>query len=83
MLVNLWTQAAPAQVQMPDEMRSHFNALKEACHADFDRLCSGVLPGGHRIANCLRDHAGALSPDCAQALAAAKAIHDRASGTGE
>jgi hypothetical protein len=35
-----------------------------ACGGDIARLCSNVVPGGGRIAQCLADHPGALSPPC-------------------
>jgi hypothetical protein len=83
MLVNIWTEAAPAHAQVSQEMRAHVGVIKDACRKDYERLCSGVLPGGHRIVKCLRANAGSLSPDCAQGLAEAKAYKDRANGAGD
>lgn len=83
MLINIWTEAAPAHAQVSEELRARANAIKAACRKDYERLCAGTLPGGHRIMSCLRDHAGSLSPDCAQGLAMAKAYKDRANGTAD
>lgn len=42
--------------------------LREACAADYRRLCWGVPPGGGRIVLCLNAHADQLSERCFQAL---------------
>jgi hypothetical protein len=42
--------------------------LREACAADYRRLCWGVPPGGGRIVLCLNAHADQLSQGCFQAL---------------
>lgn len=50
------------------EMSAGKHALRQACGADYRRLCTGVQPGGGRILACLESHAEALSPACAQAV---------------
>lgn len=45
---------------------------REACEADYRRLCAGVMPGGGRVRKCLDDHADALSPRCQQIISAAR-----------
>ena len=45
---------------------------QQACRADFERLCSGVQPGGGRVVVCLKQNASRLSPDCAAALSVAQ-----------
>jgi hypothetical protein len=39
------------------------------CHADAQRLCADVPPGGGRILECLGENAGRLSPTCYDAIA--------------
>ena len=45
---------------------------REACRADVERLCTGVHPGGGRIAKCMREHRSEISPDCRTALKATR-----------
>ena len=46
-------------------------AMREACKGDYQKLCSGVSPGGGRIKKCLNDNFSALSDPCKQALGGA------------
>ena len=46
--------------------------LRQSCGGDFRALCSGVPLGGGRAIACLRAHAGSLSPQCGEALSAAR-----------
>jgi hypothetical protein len=41
---------------------------RQACKADYSRLCSGISPGGGRIRKCLDDNFDALSAACKQAV---------------
>jgi len=43
-------------------------AMREACKADFEKFCSGVSPGGGRIAECLNKQHDSLSEACKTAL---------------
>jgi hypothetical protein len=43
---------------------------RQACAADYRRLCSGINPGGGRIKKCLNDNFDALSDPCKQAVSA-------------
>jgi len=43
-------------------------AMREACKADFERVCSGVSPGGGRIVECLNKQHDSLSEACKTAL---------------
>ena len=47
--------------------------VRQACAGDAIALCSGVKPGGGRLAACMRDNTDKLSPGCRQALSAARA----------
>jgi hypothetical protein len=49
------------------------NPIIQACRPDIPQVCYGVPFGGGRVIRCLRDHAAQVSPNCAQALAAAPA----------
>ena len=46
---------------------------RAACLADYQKLCQGVLPGGGRVLQCLKQHDAQLSPGCKSALTAALA----------
>ncbi|WP_025033208.1 hypothetical protein [Bradyrhizobium sp. DOA9] len=41
---------------------------KQACKADYSRLCAGTMPGGGRIRKCFSDNYAELSAACKQAL---------------
>jgi hypothetical protein len=41
---------------------------RQACKADYSRLCSGISPGGGRVRKCLDDNFDALSTACKQAM---------------
>lgn len=43
-------------------------AVRQACEADYRRLCASVLPGGGRILKCLHEHDKDLASDCRSAL---------------
>jgi hypothetical protein len=43
---------------------------RQACAADYRRLCAGINPGGGRIKKCLNDNFDALSDPCKQAVSA-------------
>jgi len=43
---------------------------RQACAADYHRLCAGVSPGGGRIKKCLNDNIDVLSDACKQAVTA-------------
>ena len=45
-------------------------AARQACKADYQRLCTGVSPGGGRIIKCLGDNFDKLSDPCKQAVGA-------------
>jgi hypothetical protein len=47
--------------------------LRQACAGDVKALCSGVKPGGGRLAACMRENTDRLSQGCRQALSANRA----------
>jgi len=76
------TLQAHAQSQPTPQMRSEAMALMQMCRGDYDRLCSGVTPGGGRIIACLQSHASQLSEACAQAMPRAEALRNSAAAAG-
>jgi hypothetical protein len=60
----------PAHALSP---RQEAMELRTKCGGDFQKLCSGVQPGGGRAVACLRAHAADLSPGCQSALTSAAA----------
>lgn len=46
---------------------------REACRADFARLCKGVKPGDGRVRACIKAHRAEISPQCRAALGKARA----------
>lgn len=48
------------------------NSPRAACKTDVEKLCSGVQPGGGRIAACLRQNDAQLSAACKDAFAHAR-----------
>lgn len=42
--------------------------MRDACLADYQRLCASVAPGGGRIKQCMLDHADELSNECRSAI---------------
>jgi hypothetical protein len=46
------------------------------CKADGEKFCSWVIPGGGRIAECLKAHKEQITANCRDALLKAKAEED-------
>ncbi|MGJ5075118.1 hypothetical protein [Bradyrhizobium oligotrophicum] len=61
--------AAPTLVLRPLRPLEELRIVRAACGADARALCSGIEPGGGRIAQCLAANAGALTPGCKGMLA--------------
>lgn len=61
--------APPALVLRPMQPREELFVARSACAADVRKLCSGVAPGGGRIARCLATNAASLSSACKDVLA--------------
>ena len=62
--------AALAQMAIPPGMQGQ-TGLRQACRADYGRLCNEVQPGGGRIVACLQSHSGELTSGCRDALSKA------------
>ena len=52
--------------------RQQLMVLRQSCGDDYRALCRGVAFGGGRAIACLRANAASLSPQCFQALGAAR-----------
>jgi hypothetical protein len=55
---------SPACKQQEASFRDQMGQLTEACKGDAQKFCTGMQPGGGRIARCLQQHADDLSPGC-------------------
>ncbi|MGJ4953423.1 hypothetical protein [Bradyrhizobium sp. HKCCYLS20291] len=62
-------RAAPAMVLRPLRPLEELRIVRAACGADARAFCSGIEPGGGRVAQCLAANAGSLSPACNGMLA--------------
>jgi hypothetical protein len=82
LLIFAATLPGRAQSQPTPQMRSEAMTLMQICRGDYDRLCSGVTPGGGRIIACLQFHASELSAACAQAMPRAEALRNSATAAG-
>lgn len=60
----------PADSALAQQSQPITEEQKQACAADFKRLCPGTMPGGGRVKQCFEDHPEELSPPCAEAFAA-------------
>jgi hypothetical protein len=74
--------AASAQAQVSPQMRGEAIALMQVCRGDYDRMCTGVRPGGGRVLACLQNHASQLSAACGQAMPRAQSLRDSAAAAG-
>lgn len=71
-----------AHAQTVPLQRSEAMVLMQVCRGDYDRLCSGVVPGGGRILACLQNRASELSKSCAQSMPRAQTLRDSAAAAG-
>ena len=58
-------------------------AVRQACHADVQKLCPGMRPGGGAIKECMTSHKDQLSQACKDALAKAEQEHAPAANGGQ
>lgn len=57
-------ELSPACKERIVEVKKRAREFHQACEDDVMRLCKGVVPGGGRILQCLKDHENELSPEC-------------------
>ncbi len=57
-------ELSPACKERIAEVKKRAREFHQACEDDVMRLCKGVVPGGGRILQCLKDHENELSPEC-------------------
>ena len=62
-------QLSPQCKQRVRAVAQEMKAVGEACENDMHTLCSGVQPGGGRIAACLKQNEDKLAPACKSKLA--------------
>jgi hypothetical protein len=71
LLVALVTLAGPAVAQQATQAQQ--NAIRQACPADYQRVCTGVPAGGRASFDCLQRNMSILSPACQRAVGAVSA----------
>jgi len=64
------TAAAAVILGLAGAAQAQSQSAQDACMGDYQKLCSGTLPGGGRVAKCLVAHKDALTDDCKTALQA-------------
>lgn len=67
--------AASAQSDSGQTQGDHHGAVRQACMADIQKLCSGVQPGGGRIMQCMREHQDQVSDGCKTAMSSMHGHH--------
>ncbi len=68
MTIGVYDGAVVATAQGAQDRR----AIRQACAADYQSLCSGVQQGGGRVIACLQQNAAKLSPACRKAVEGAR-----------
>jgi hypothetical protein len=71
LLALLFVLAVPAAAQQASEAQR--NAIRQACPADYQRLCAAVPAGGKASFDCLQRNMSSLSPACQRAVGAVSA----------
>jgi len=58
--------------QRIQETRERAKEVHQACADDVQKFCGDVTPGKGRVAQCLKEHANQLSPECKKKLEEAR-----------
>ncbi len=61
-------QLTAAYAQAPTSAQR--NAIRQACRADYQAMCSSISPGGSASLQCLQQNMASLSPSCQSAVGA-------------
>jgi hypothetical protein len=65
--------SSPCQARV-QTMETRMKEMSGACENDIQQFCTGVNPGGGRIAQCLKQHESELSSTCKAELAHARSM---------
>ena len=71
LMAALGATAAPAAAQQATQAQR--DAIRQACPADYQRLCAAVPAGGKASFDCLQRNMAGLSPACQRAVGAVSA----------
>lgn len=64
--------AATVLLSVPALAQDMTAAQRDACKGDYEKFCTGTMPGGGRIIACLAKHNDKLADACKKVLAAAQ-----------
>lgn len=77
LLSTVLLSAGPPALAVTPEDKAETEALRDACKADYLKVCGFTRPGGGRGLACLEQKAADLSPTCREALPRARALRDK------
>lgn len=65
--------APEATIPAPPPAAGQRGAVMQACRADFQSLCAGMVPGDGKFGPCVRANRDKVSPSCQAALQSIRA----------